>query len=69
MTLDHSGYLSSPIPDWLHLVIKLGTCPTTRASGSSPRAGSLCNSRMKSASYCIHLSFKQKTADCDMHSH
>ena len=30
MTLNHGGYLSSPIPDWLHQVIKLGTYPTTR---------------------------------------
>ena len=33
MTLNHGGYLSSPIPDWLHQVIKLGTYPTTRGLG------------------------------------
>ena len=33
MTLDHGGYLSSPIPDWLHQMIKLGTYPTTRGLG------------------------------------
>ena len=37
MTLDHGGYLSSPIPDWLHQVIKLGTYPTTRGLGGTAR--------------------------------